>query len=424
MENWQRYRFAARLSSCLVVHCIARQCSVLALHCCLAFSIARIRSLRNRARRLFSAPGHFLACACSLKAMQSAVACAPATAAAARTLWLPLLQSSSAASCRRSSSICVTSSIRQKHHQGHRGALHSSARASTSNATIHARPHSACQPSSMCLPSATPILHHQTTQRWHQYRRSYATAAAGSTASATTLSPEHISIPPVRAGSAQQHEIRAFKRQRRRYRALYILLGVGVAGALGYHFIPPVRRGVIATKRITLVASAVLACIADYKILFWREWDDPAIRHRDYKRCHSKLESEVARRAGLTVGHRTTERCAERILAVLKKNGGIYIKLGQHLSSVQLIPEEWTTTMRPLQDQCFPTPLDEIEALFLHDIGEPIQDLFEDFSVDPIGVASLAQVHTAIDKTTGKKVAVKVMHPDLQEFTKLDMVTV
>ena len=43
------------------------------------------------------------------------------------------------------------------------------------------------------------------------------------------------------------------------------------------------------------------------------------------------------------------ERCAERILAVLQINGGIYIKLGQHMSSIQLIPEEWSSTMRPLQ---------------------------------------------------------------------------
>lgn len=43
------------------------------------------------------------------------------------------------------------------------------------------------------------------------------------------------------------------------------------------------------------------------------------------------------------------ERCAERILHVLQANGGIYIKLGQHLSAVQLVPEEWSSTMRPLQ---------------------------------------------------------------------------
>lgn len=52
-----------------------------------------------------------------------------------------------------------------------------------------------------------------------------------------------------------------------------------------------------------------------------------------------------------------------------------------------------------------------------------MENLFSDFNPNPIGVASLAQVHIAVDKLTGRKVAVKVMHPDLQEFTRLDMST-
>ena len=71
-----------------------------------------------------------------------------------------------------------------------------------------------------------------------------------------------------------------------------------------------------------------------------------------------------------------------------------------------------------------PTPLEDVHKLFLHDIGEPIENLFSDFDPNPIGVASLAQVHIATDKITGRKVAVKLMHPDLQEFTQLDMTTV
>lgn len=67
--------------------------------------------------------------------------------------------------------------------------------------------------------------------------------------------------------------------------------------------------------------------------------------------------------------------------------------------------------------------LDQVQALFLNDVGEPLDNLFTDFDPNPIGVASLAQVHIAVDKLTGKKVAVKLMHPDLQEFTRLDMTT-
>ena len=72
------------------------------------------------------------------------------------------------------------------------------------------------------------------------------------------------------------------------------------------------------------------------------------------------------------------------------------------------LPTEWTSTMRPLQDKCDPTPYQDVEALFLSDMGKPIPELFEDFDPVPIGVASLAQVHVGTHKESGKKVAVKV----------------
>lgn len=80
--------------------------------------------------------------------------------------------------------------------------------------------------------------------------------------------------------------------------------------------------------------------------------------------------------------------------------------------------------MRPLQDQCFPTPYDEMNELFVSDVGAPISDLFSSFDRDPIGVASLAQVHKAVDRKTGTPVAVKVMHPSLEEYCEVDMRTV
>ena len=112
-------------------------------------------------------------------------------------------------------------------------------------------------------------------------RRAYSTVAAAS------LSPEATSIPPAEHPTRKEREIRAFKKQRRHYRFLYVLVGLGAATVIGYYTITPVRHAVIAGKRITLVAAAVLACIADYKLLFRKEWDDPAVRHRDYKACHS-----------------------------------------------------------------------------------------------------------------------------------------
>lgn len=73
-----------------------------------------------------------------------------------------------------------------------------------------------------------------------------------------------------------------------------------------------------------------------------------------------------------------------------------------------VLPVEWTSTMRPLQDQCEPTEYEDLEKLFMLDMGKRIEDLFDEFDPKPIGVASLAQVHVGRLKETGEQVAVKV----------------
>ena len=106
----------------------------------------------------------------------------------------------------------------------------------------------------------------------------------------------------------------------------------------------------------------------------------------------------------------------------MEKNGSIFIKLGQHLSSMgYLLPLEWTTTFVPLQDHCPVSSYESIEQMFLKDTGLEISDLFETFEKEPIGAASLAQVHLATMKSTGQKVAVKVQHPALDEWVPLDL---
>ncbi|KAM0752712.1 ABC1-domain-containing protein [Meredithblackwellia eburnea MCA 4105] len=189
--------------------------------------------------------------------------------------------------------------------------------------------------------------------------------------------------------------------------ALFTAIAILGAVLATYHFSGDFRRLVLAAERCTRVGWAVVLCIIDYKMLFRKTWSEDAegkaIRHQDYEDCHS--------------------RCAVRLREVLKKNGGIYIKLGQHLSAVQLIPKAWSSAMRPLQDQCQATPLADLQELFLSEMGAPLSTFFSTFDPEPIGVASLAQVHIATDRLSGQKVAVKIMHPDLEEFCKVDMKT-
>ena len=87
---------------------------------------------------------------------------------------------------------------------------------------------------------------------------------------------------------------------------------------------------------------------------------------------------------------------------------GIFIKMGQHMASLVVLPVEWTNTMKILQDKCEPTRYEDLEALFLKDMGRPIDELFDSFNPIPVGVASLAQVHVGHHKASGKLVAVKV----------------
>jgi aarF domain-containing kinase len=86
-----------------------------------------------------------------------------------------------------------------------------------------------------------------------------------------------------------------------------------------------------------------------------------------------------------------------------------------------LLPLEWTTTFIPLQDKCPVSSFESIEAMFEQDTGEQLSDYFSEFEHQPIGAASLAQVHLATVKETGQKVAVKVQHPTLAEWAGLDL---
>jgi len=86
-----------------------------------------------------------------------------------------------------------------------------------------------------------------------------------------------------------------------------------------------------------------------------------------------------------------------------------------------LLPIEWTTTFIPLQDKCPVSSFESIEAMFEQDTGEQLSDYFSEFEHEPIGAASLAQVHLATVKETGQKVAVKVQHPALAEWAGLDL---
>lgn len=64
-----------------------------------------------------------------------------------------------------------------------------------------------------------------------------------------------------------------------------------------------------------------------------------------------------------------------------------------------------------IQDSIEPFSTEEAHAIVEEDLGAPVKELFSEFSAEPIGAASLAQVYRARLATTGEEVAVKVQRP-------------
>ena len=193
------------------------------------------------------------------------------------------------------------------------------------------------------------------------------------------------------------------RNQRPRKLVLYASSGAA-AGIGGLAFTDDIKSGYESVERTGRVAAALGICINDYRTTL---------------NSRATIDDEEEKEKMLSACH---QRCADRTLKVLEKNGGIFIKLGQHLSAMNyLLPPEWTTTFIPLQDRCPVSPFNSIERMFQKDTGNELWDYFSEFSEEPIGAASLAQVHLATIKETGRKVAVKVQHPELETFAPLDM---
>lgn len=106
---------------------------------------------------------------------------------------------------------------------------------------------------------------------------------------------------------------------------------------------------------------------------------------------------------------------AEELATDLEKLGPTFIKLGQLLSTrADLLPPPYLDSLARLQDQIAPFPYEEVDSIVSGELGVRISKAFAEFESEPIGAASLAQVHRAYMRD-GRAVVVKVQRPNIRE---------
>ena len=119
------------------------------------------------------------------------------------------------------------------------------------------------------------------------------------------------------------------------------------------------------------------------------------------------------------------ERNAERLHALCAANGGLYVKLGQHIAQLDyIVPKAFTLSLSRLFQHTAPSSTADVLRIIEEDTGRPIHDNFAHFEPLPLASASLAQVHVALEHGTGRKLAVKVQHARLREACSSDIAAV
>jgi predicted unusual protein kinase regulating ubiquinone biosynthesis (AarF/ABC1/UbiB family) len=111
---------------------------------------------------------------------------------------------------------------------------------------------------------------------------------------------------------------------------------------------------------------------------------------------------------------------AEKIKSKMLSLGPTFIKLGQVLSTrPDVLPPEYTDVFSTLQDEVPPAPWKDVRQVFVDELGDTVDEIYDDFNKEAISGASLGQVYTATYE--GQEVAVKVRRPNIEKKVKADV---
>ena len=163
---------------------------------------------------------------------------------------------------------------------------------------------------------------------------------------------------------------------------------------------PAVVQGLRSACRVLRIWSAVL------QLLLWLWLDGKAWSYPG----GATAERRAARQ----------RRRARWLTAELLELGSAFIKLGQLLSArPDVLPASWVEELARLQDSVPAFSFETAQALLEQELGERCAEII-DIDPDPLGAASLAQVHRA-SLRSGRQVVFKIQRPGLERLFRLDL---
>jgi ubiquinone biosynthesis protein len=114
-------------------------------------------------------------------------------------------------------------------------------------------------------------------------------------------------------------------------------------------------------------------------------------------------------------------RNAERIFRTAIALRGLLIKMCQVIGTrSDVFPPEYVRVLSQCHDRLPPRPFAEIRGQIERELGCPLATAFAELDPVPLAAASLAQVHRA-RRRDGRRVAVKVQYPDIDEIVRTDI---
>ena len=113
----------------------------------------------------------------------------------------------------------------------------------------------------------------------------------------------------------------------------------------------------------------------------------------------------------------------ERLVAKLSRMRGAALKLGQAMSfqDSKMLPAPIQEVLQRVQDRADYMPAWQRDRVLAANLGPEWRELFAEFEEKPIAAASIGQVHRAVLRSNGKRVAVKVQFPGVADSINSDM---